>query len=139
MADVASNNDSIRSDIQKLEDYYINALNLKSTYSMKHFYYADDVRSYSYGKPVLTGIDAVVENLNKQYLRTKRGTKYRFELKEIHPTSDGEQVVAIGSIFRINTDNTEKLIGNYFGYFEKRDGKYVCVREMEARNPQSEK
>lgn len=131
--------DAIRAEIQQLEDYYINALNLKSTYSMKHFYYAEDVRSYSFGKPVLTGIDAVVDNLTQQYYRTRSGTKYRFELKEVNPSTDGMQVVAIGKIFRINVNKTEKLIGNYFGYFEKRNGKYVCVREMETRNPRSEK
>ncbi len=136
---VVDDTQKIYNEIRALEDYYINALNLKSTYSMKHFYYAEDIRSYSFGQPVLTGIDAVVDHLTKQYHRTKKGTKYRFDLKEVHPGANGEHVVAIGSIFRINTDQSEKLIGNYFGYFERRNGKYVCVREMETRNPKSEK
>ena len=51
---------------------------------------------------------------------------------EVFPSSDGNQVVEIGSFKVVDSANTTINSGNYIILFEKRDGKYVSVREMSA-------
>ena len=44
----------------------------------------------------------------------------------------GIHVVEIGSYTVVDSANTPINTGNYMSLFEKRDGKYVCLRDMSA-------
>ncbi len=45
---------------------------------------------------------------------------------------DGVQVLEVGSYKVTDSVNVPINTGNYMCYFEKRDGKYVCIREMSS-------
>jgi hypothetical protein len=47
-------------------------------------------------------------------------------------SGDGIQVVEIGYYKVVDSANTEINTGNYMSLFEKRNGKYYCVRDMSA-------
>ena len=50
----------------------------------------------------------------------------------VFPSIDGVQVVEIGYYTVVDSTNTAVNTGNYMSLFEKRDGQYVCLRDMSA-------
>ena len=51
----------------------------------------------------------------------------------------GHQVIEIGSYVVVDSTSTEKQSGNYMSLFEKRNGKYVCIRDMSSSIMPAEK
>ena len=60
------------------------------------------------------------------------GDVISFSVNEIYPSNDGDQVVEIGSYKVVDAQQATKFKGNYMSLFVKRDGKYVCIRDMGA-------
>jgi hypothetical protein len=58
--------------------------------------------------------------------------KIAFKTNEVFVSNDGNQVVEVGSFKVVDSANTAINTGNYMSLFEKRDGKYVAVRDMSA-------
>ena len=56
--------------------------------------------------------------------------KISFTTTQVFPSNDGLQVVEIGYYSVVDSTNTAINTGNYMILFEKRDGKYVCIRDM---------
>ena len=60
--------------------------------------------------------------------------KISFTTNEVFVSNDGLQVVEIGFYKVEDSTNTIVNSGNYMSLFEKRDGKYVSVRDMSVSN-----
>ena len=58
--------------------------------------------------------------------------KITMTTKDIFISNDGNQVVEIGYFKVVDSTNTPVNTGSYMSLFEKRDGKYVCIRDMSA-------
>ncbi len=56
--------------------------------------------------------------------------KIAFTTREVFVSNDGNLVVELGYYQVVDSTNTPFNTGNYMCLFEKRDGKYYCVREM---------
>jgi ketosteroid isomerase-like protein len=95
-------------------------------------YYADDATSFSQNKSPLVGKQAIVDYLKAGIESSSKGNQIAFLTNEVFVSSDGNLVVEIG--YYTLTDSTRIAIntGNYMVLFEKRDGKYVVVRDMSA-------
>ena len=93
-------------------------------------YYADDAIVYAQNKPPLIGKDSIQEYLKEGLEASSPGNKISFITEDIFVFNDANQVLEVGS-FRL-VDSVDVLInsGHYMILFEKRDGKYVSVREM---------
>ena len=63
---------------------------------------------------------------------TTKSNKISFTTNEVFVSNDGNQVVEIGYYKVVDSTNTAVNTGNYMVLFEKRNGKYVCVRDMSA-------
>jgi hypothetical protein len=59
-------------------------------------------------------------------------SKISFKTNEVFPSNDGNQVVEIGYFKVVDSSNTPINTGNYMVLFEKRNGKYVSVRDMSS-------
>ena len=96
-------------------------------------YYADDATSFFQNRPALIGKEAIVE-----FLKSGIGNsdKISFKTDEVFVSSDGNQVVEVGYFKVVDSTNTTVNKGNYMSLFEKRNGKYVCVRDMSASDIQ---
>lgn len=90
-------------------------------------YYADDAISYS-NRPPLVGKEEIVNALKTDLISNTN--KISFQTKEVFVSSDENQVVEIGHFDVVDSTNTNINSGNYMSIFEKRNGKYVCVRDM---------
>ena len=53
--------------------------------------------------------------------------------------AEGNDAVEIGSWTKFDSSGTEILKGNYMSYFQKRDGKYICVRDMSTTSSPAKK
>lgn len=122
--------DQIKTEIQSLETAFADAMNVGKSETI--IYYSDDVVSYDQNATPLMGKKAVDAKLAEQVKKMVKGDKLSYTANEIFPSNDGNQVVELGSYKVIDSTDTLKHSGNYMSLFEKRDGKYICIRDMGA-------
>jgi ketosteroid isomerase-like protein len=128
--EVGVDKEQIKKEIQDKENEFAATYNAGE--KKKIGYYADDAISFSQNKAPLVGRDAIVEYLMADIDSSNNSNKISFTTNEVFVSSDGNQVVEIGSYKVIDTSNTDVNTGNYICLFVKRDGKYVCIRDMSA-------
>ena len=121
--------EQIKREIQAKEDEFAATYNAGVLKDIG--YYADDAITYYQNREPLVGKRAIVEFLKSDL--SSNTTKISFTTKEVFVSSDGNQVVEIG-YFKVIDSTTQKEIntGHYMSLFEKRNGKYVTVRDMSA-------
>jgi uncharacterized protein (TIGR02246 family) len=122
---------AIEAEIQAMEDAYSAAENAKDVDGILA-YYADDAISMAPDKEPLVGKDAIRADLMERVNDTTNTSKVSFKVNTI--LADGDMVVETGSTIYTLEDGTSKTTGKYMSVFQKRDGKYVCVRDMWNRN-----
>ena len=120
--------EQVKKDIQAKEDEFAATYNAGE---MKDIgYYADDASSFYQNRPPLIGKPAIVEFLKSDL--NKNSNKITFKTNDVFVSNDGNQVVEIGYFKVVDSANTPINTGNYMSLFEKRNGKYVSVRDMSA-------
>lgn len=124
--------EKIKMEIQAIENTFATHYNTKNADSIT--YYADDAKSFFIGRNPITSKDSILEYLTNDIKGIEKGIKFSFTTNEVHISNDGINVTEIGE-FKL-TDSTGVKIesGNYFSLFEKRNGKYVCIRDMAVSN-----
>lgn len=121
--------EQIKKEIQAKEDEFAATYNAGELKDIG--YYADDATTFFQNRPPLVGKPAIVEFL-KSDLKTSSSNKISFQTNDVFVSNDGNQVVEVGSYKVVDSTNTTVNSGNYMSLFEKRDGRYVCVRDMSA-------
>ena len=130
--------EKIKAELQSMETVMANMYNIRSAASEE--YYADNATSFSQNKPPLVGKLAIDKSIKDDLATFPEGDKISFAVNEVFPSSDGNQVVEIGNYKVEDTAGAVKFKGNYMSLFEKRDGKYVCIRDMGASDmPKTDK
>jgi ketosteroid isomerase-like protein len=127
-ATVAIDIEKVKKEIQAREDEFAEIYNKREIKSIG--YYADDAQTFFPNRPPLIGKEAILEYLKSDL--TSNSNKISFQTKDVFVSSDGNQVVEIGYYKVMDSTNTPINTGNYMSLFEKRDGKYVCLRDMSA-------
>ncbi len=120
----------IKKEIQAIENTFALHYNTKNTDSIT--YYADDAKSFFIGREPISGKDAILEYLSNDIKGSASGIKFSFTTNEVYVANDGELVTEIGEFKLADSTGTKIEGGNYISVFEKRNGKYVCVRDMAA-------
>jgi ketosteroid isomerase-like protein len=130
----AIDKEQIKKEIQAKEDAFADLYN---TGQVKNIgYYADDAETFFQNRPPLIGKEAIVEFYKSAI--TSTSNRISFTSKDIFISNDGNQVVEIGYFKVVDSTNTPINSGNYMSLFQKRDGKYVCVRDMSASDMPAE-
>ena len=91
-------------------------------------YYSDDAISYSRNRMPEIGKTAIKESLAKRLAEDTTGNTNVYKVVDLF--GEGNMLVEIGSWSEISPAGAEVNKGHYMSYFQKRDGKYVCVRDM---------
>jgi ketosteroid isomerase-like protein len=120
--------DAIKTEIQAMEDAFAAAYNERNPDEI--MYYADDAISFSNEKDPLEGKAAIHKSIKEDLATFPKAAKISFQTKEVHISNDGNQVVEIGGYTVVDSTNTKMMSGNFMSLFEKRDGKYICIRDM---------
>ncbi len=128
VATLVIDKEQIKKEIQAKENEYAETYNSGKLKEIG--YYAADAKTFYQNRAPLVGRDAIVAFLEEDL--TNNTNKISFTTNEVFVSNDGAQVVELG-YYKV-TDSTDTPIntGNYMSLFEKRDGKYVCVRDMSA-------
>ncbi len=122
--------EQIKKEIQSKENKFAETYN--SGIAKAIGYYADDAITFAQNRAPLVGRAAIVEYLMADLDSTTRSNKISFTTNEVFVSNDGNMVVEIGRYKVVDSKNTDVNTGNYMVLFEKRDGKYVCVRDMSS-------
>ena len=122
--------DQIKAELQTMETAFADAFNNGKPDDI--IYYADDATRFSQNKPLLMGKEAIYTSIKNDIESFKKGHKVSFTVKEVFPSIDGEQVVEIGSYKVVDSTVAVVRSGNYISLFVKKDGKYLCIRDMGA-------
>ncbi len=129
-SEVVIDKEQIKKEIQAKENEFAETYNSGIAKSIG--YYADDAISFAQNRPPLVGKEAIVEYLFADLDQDSQSNKISFTTNEVFVSNDGNQVVETGYYKVVDSTNTAVNTGNYMVLFEKRDGKYVCVRDMSA-------
>lgn len=121
----------IRSEIQSIENRYSMAVSSKNVDSIMT-YYADDAVSFDSNTKPLHGKEEIRESMEELSKGFPKRAGIKFTVTEILPSSDGKQVVEIGHYKISDPKGINYGTGNYFSVFEKRNGKYVCIRDIQT-------
>jgi len=120
--------EQIKKDIQARENQFAEIYN--SGELKKIGYYADDAVTFYQNMPPIRSKEERLEFLKPD--PSSNSNKISFTTIEVFPSKDGDQVVEIGYYTVVDSTNTAVHTGNYMSLFEKRDGQYVCLRDMSA-------
>ena len=125
--------EQIKAEIQAIENKFAAVYTHRNVDSLT--YYADSAVSYFVGQKPLSGKEAIHQFIEQELKDLPAGTKIINETLEIYVTGDGNNVAEIGAYTRL--DSTGKILqnGHFFSFFAKRDGKYVCTRDMATAHP----
>jgi len=119
--------EQVKKEIQAKEDEFADVYN--SGVLRNIGYYADDATSFFQNREPLVGKQAIVEFLKSDV--DSNTHKISFKTNEVFASKDADLVVEIGSFTVVDSTSSAPINkGNYMTVFEKRNGKYVAVRDM---------
>ncbi len=119
--------DKVKSEIQAMEDAYAAGEKAKDADAVVA-YYSDDVISYSRNKQPIKGKAALRKNIANNIANDTTGSYNVYKVVDLF--AEGDTAVEIGSWTEFDTSGNEVENGNYMSYFQKQNGKYICVRDM---------
>lgn len=117
----------IKGEIQAMEDAFAAGEKAKDADAVVA-YYSEDAISYSANKEPSVGKAAIRDKIAANIAKDTTGTHSVYKVVDLY--AEGNTAVEIGSWTEIDSNGKEIENGNYMSYFQKRDGKYVCVRDM---------
>jgi ketosteroid isomerase-like protein len=126
--EVVVDKEQIKKEIQAKEDEFAEIYNSGELRNIG--YYADDAMTFAQNKAPIIGKDAIIEYLTVDL--DSNTDKISFTTREVFVSNDANLVVEIGYYQVVDSTNTPFNTGNYISLFEKRDGRYYCVRDMSA-------
>lgn len=119
--------EQLKAEIQAMEDAYAAGGKAKDADAVVA-YYSDDAVSYGRNQVPLQGKAAIREDMASGFAKDTTGGYSVYKVVDLY--AEGNMAVEIGSWTEFDAAGNEKEKGHYMSYFEKRDGKYVCVRDM---------
>ena len=118
---------AIKVDIQAMEDAYAVASNTKNA-EAQVAYYADDAQSLAPNRPTIVGKEAILAYTKEEMAAdTSNDSTIKFEIVDLY--ADGDLLVEVGRSITTKDDGTQTT-GKYVSIFEKRNGKYICIRDI---------
>lgn len=125
--EAALNLDSVKVEIQKLEDAYAAGDKAKDADAIAA-YYSDDAISYNSNEEPTVGKAAIKERIAARIAKETPGQVYAYSVVDVF--AEGKQAVEVGTWTTMDSTGKEVDKGHFMSVFEKRDGKYICIRDM---------
>ena len=119
--------EKLKVEIQAMEDAFSKGEKEKNADAVVA-YYSDDAISYNRNEPPSVGKAAIKEKIVKQLAGDTIGITHVYKVVSLY--ADGNLANEVGSYTNTNPGGIVVDQGFYMSCFEKRNGKYVCVRDM---------
>lgn len=118
---------AVKAEIQALESNWSAADNARDADAVMAFY-ADDAKSLSNDKPTLVGKADILEDIRAGFAKKAVGSTVAYEVQDVFGDENFVTEVGTGTI----KDSAGNVIstGKYMAVWEKRDGKYICIRDI---------
>jgi uncharacterized protein (TIGR02246 family) len=118
---------AIKAEIQTLENAWADADNARNANAIAAFY-ADDAISLSNNKPLIVGKAAIQKDIEASLAKKAKGSTVTYDIMDVFGSENTATEVGKTTV----KDSTGKVTytGKYMAIWEKRDGKYVCIRDM---------
>lgn len=117
----------MKADIQALETAWANADNARDANALAAFY-ADDAVSLSNNQPMVSGKAAILKDLEAAMAKRPKGATVTYEVLDVF--GDENFVTEVGKTTSKDAAGKVYYTGKYMAIWEKRDGKYVCIRDI---------
>lgn len=124
----AVDQEAINADIAALEASFSEAMNNQDIDALMA-YYADDAQSMTPNKPTLMGKEAIKADVMEEWAEDTVDTGVTASMNVTMIWASGDIAVEQGT-WNAMKDGEAVASGKYMSLFEKRDGKYVCIRDI---------
>jgi uncharacterized protein (TIGR02246 family) len=118
---------AIKTEIQALETAWAAADNARDAKALVAFY-ADDAASLSNNAPMIVGKAALQKDIEANFAKKAKGSTSVYEVMDIF--GDENAVTEVGKSTVKDASGKVISTGKYMAIWEKRDGKYLCVRDI---------
>lgn len=118
---------TIKAEIQTLETAWATADNARDAKAIATFY-ADDAESLSNNAPTVVGKAAIEKDLETHLAQKAQGSTSVYEVLDVF--GDENAVTEVGKSTVKDASGKVTNTGKYMAVWEKRDGKYLCVRDI---------
>lgn len=118
---------TIKAEIQALESAWAAADNARNANAISAFY-SDDAVSLSNNAPMTKGKAAIKKEIEEGLAKKAEGETVAYKTIEVFGDEDIVTEIGISE----SKDASGKVIrtGKYMAIWEKRDGKYICIRDI---------
>ncbi|MCL6259404.1 DUF4440 domain-containing protein [Aquiflexum sp. TKW24L] len=123
---------AIKAEIQALETAWAAADNAGDVPALLAFY-ADDAVSMGSGTPMAVGKAAIQKELEASMAKRTAGHTVTYEVLDVF--GDENTITEVGKTTRKDASGKVVSSGNYMAIWEKRNGKYICVRDISNNGP----
>lgn len=123
----AADMNKVKADIQALETAWAAADNARDVQGIAAFY-ADDAVSYLNNKPMASGKAAILKDIEASMAAREKGSTISYEVMEVF--GDENTVTEVGKTTGKDATGKVTYTGKYMAIWVKRDGKYVCIRDI---------
>ena len=118
---------NLKAEIQAMEDAFAAGEKAKDADAVA-VYYSENATSYGRNEQPVSGRSAIRDKIAGRLANDTLGNYNKYQVIDLF--AEGNSALEIGSWTEFNAGGTETENGYYMSYFEKRDGKYQCVRDM---------
>ena len=118
---------AVKAEIQSLENTWATAANAKDAATIANFY-ADDATSFDNNKPMVVGKAAIRKAIDETLAKKKPNETVTYETLDVY--GDDNIVTEVGKTTVKDAKGTVTYAGKYMAVWEKRNGKYTCVRDI---------
>ncbi len=117
----------LKTEIQALETAWAAADNARDSNALVALF-ADDAVSLSNNKPMLVGKDAIAKDVAASLAKKDKATTVVYEVMDVYGNDDC--VTEVGRSISKDAAGKVTYTGKYMAIWEKRNGKFLCVREI---------
>ncbi len=117
----------VRSEIVAVENAWAAAQNAKDISALMGMY-AEDAVSMPDGEPMISGKAAIQKKQEADFAKPATFASIAFETMDVY--AQGNVVTEVGKTMYKDAAGKTTAGGKYIAVFEKRDGKYLCIREI---------
>ncbi len=91
-------------------------------------FYADDAISLASDKPMLVGNSAIKKDMEESLAKRPKGAKISYEVMDVYGA--GNYATEVGKTTRMDSTGKVTSTGKYMAIWEKRNGKWICIRDI---------
>jgi uncharacterized protein (TIGR02246 family) len=134
-ASAAPDMGKVKTEIQTLETAWAAAENAGDSKALAAFY-ADDAVSMPRDKPMIVGKEAIAKDIEAGMATRDKSMTIAYNVLDVF--GDENTVTEVGTAIRKDSTGKVAYSGKYMAIWVKRDGKYLCIRDM-SNNDAKEK